>query len=120
MTSVLHISVTDAAKRGLVSLLREVAKHMFTAADGETYAVGRLLGVLLLVFGILAPSAVVVHMSWGKDLTMDEWVQFLNSMVLYIPALSGSTVGLITLTSTTEPRPPQEPKKEPIAIEEPA
>jgi len=116
--SMLRISVTDGIKRGFRGVLREVAKHMFTAADGETYAVGRLLGVILLVFGILAPSAVVVHMSWNRTITMDEWVQFINSMVLYIPALAGSTVGLITLTNPTEPKPPVESKA--VAAEEPA
>ncbi len=106
-----HVSRVSIAvrKSGLagrsMDLVRRVARHMFTAADGETYAVGRLLGVVLLVFGLIAPSAVAVyHASTHDKVPMDEWISFINAMVLYIPALSGSVVGLITLTSSTEPR----------------
>lgn len=122
-----HVSrVTIAARRSGIAdramdLVRHVAKHMFTAADGETYAVGRLLGVVLLLFGLAAPSAVAVyHAGTHKDVPMEEWVSFINAMVLYIPALSGSVVGLITLTNNTEPKPPVPTPPKTDAGEEPA
>jgi hypothetical protein len=75
-----------------------ILKHWLTSADGETYAVGRGLGLMLFGFGLAAPT--VGFIMWpDKDLP-----DFLTSMVAYIPALSGSVAMLIGLTNHTEPK----------------
>lgn len=96
------------ALRGLAA---HVSKHLFTSADGETYAIGRVLGVLLMFWGLGAPTAACVWMMIrGQITTVAEWVDFIGAMNLYVPALVASVVGLITLTNPTEPKPPQPSK----------
>lgn len=93
-------------------LLAHVAKHLFTAADGETYAIGRLLGVVVLLWGLGAPTCACLWMMIkGQITTVAEWIDFINAMNLYVPAIVGVVIALVTLTKNTEPEvPPQEPK----------
>ena len=94
------------------SLAAHVAKHLFTSADGETYAIGRVLGVLLLFWGLGAPSAGCVWMLYkGQITTAQDLIDFIAAMNLYVPALIASVIGLITLTNPTEPKPPEQPPK---------
>lgn len=94
----------DGLRSGMRDLLAHVAKHLFTAADGETYAIGRLLGVLLLIWGLAGPTGLAVYLLiWNEPRpSFDDWVAFINVMCLYLPALSASVVGLITLTIPAE------------------
>lgn len=96
----------------LRGLIAHVSKHLFTSADGETYAIGRVLGVLLLLWGLAAPSAGCIWMLVkGQITTAQDLIDFIGAMNLYLPALAASVVGLITLTNPTEPKPPQQPPK---------
>lgn len=88
--------------RQLVAL---ITKHVLTSADGETYAIGRVLGVLLMLWGLAAPTAACGWMMYrGQINTVAEWIDFIGAMNLYIPALVAGVVALVTLTSSTEPR----------------
>lgn len=100
----LRFTPPEALTGTVRSLLAHVAKHLFTAADGETYAIGRLLGVVLLFWGLAAPSGIAVYLLvWGDPKpTLDDWIGFVGSMNLYLPALAGSVVALITLTIPAE------------------
>ena len=87
------------------AMLETVAKHMFTAADGETYAIGRLLGVVLFAFGLLAPTAGVIYFLFAAPPTWAEFMALLDKAGVYLGLLVASVVGLITLTNPTEPKP---------------
>lgn len=87
-------------------MLSEIAKHLFTAADGETYAVGRFLGIVLLFFGLVAPSVGAIYICFIDPPTWEDLERFLGVVGPYLGLLSASVVGLITLTNQTEPKPP--------------
>lgn len=83
-------------------MIAGLAKQLFTAADGETYAIGRFLAIILMVWGLAAPTGVAVWLIVDKKPDLGEWVRFIDSMVLYLPALVAGVVGLITLTIPAE------------------
>lgn len=109
--SPLRFTAPAAVVGVLHGLAAHIAKHLFTAADGETYAIGRFLGVVLMFWGLLAPSAVAVYLLITQKPTLAEWIDFIAAMNLYIPAIVASVIGLITLTNPTEPKPPEQPPK---------
>ena len=88
-----------------MNLLSHVTKQLLTAADGETYAIGRVLGIMLMVSGLLAPTVMVLWLMYhGQMRTIEEVTEFIQTMNLYIPALTAGVVALVTLTSGTEPK----------------
>lgn len=84
--------------------LNRVIKSYLTSADGETYALGRGLGIILFIFGIVAPSGGFVIIAIQDGLTMEGLAQFLNSMVPYLPSLTAAVTLLIWGTNPTEPK----------------
>lgn len=100
----LRFTPPEALTGTIRSLLAHVAKHLFTAADGETYAIGRLLGVVLLGWGLFGPTALAIYLAgWGAPRpTFADWIAYLGAMNFYVPALVASVVGLITLTIPAE------------------
>jgi hypothetical protein len=104
MRSPLRFTPPEGLVAGVRSLLAHVAKHLFTDASGETYAIGRLLGVALIVWGLGAPTVVAVYyLVWGEPRPiLGDWIAFVDAMVLYLPSLTAAVVGLITLTIPAE------------------
>lgn len=81
--------------------MNQILKDWLTAADGETYAVGRGLGISLFLFGLLAPTAVAAHTLITKQQL--DLPELLTSLAAYLPALTGAVAILIRGTSGTEP-----------------
>lgn len=79
-------------------MIRRIFMDYMTAVDGETFAIGRGLGLILFGFGLAAPT---VGFIWWPEKDLPA---FLTAMVAYIPALCAGVVGLIGLTNHTEPR----------------
>lgn len=84
--------------------LNKVIKSYLTSADGETYAIGRGLGIILFVFGLAAPSGGFILIAIRDGLTMDGLAVFLNVMVPYLPALVAAVTLLVWGTNPTEPK----------------
>jgi len=80
----------------MMALLKRVISHLFTAADGETFAAGRVSAALFCVVGLAIPPAMLVY---GHEISLQE-------LALYVPALAGAITLLITGTNPTEPKPP--------------
>ncbi len=84
--------------------INKVIKSYLTAADGETYAIGRGLGIILFIFGLTAPSLGFLIIAVRDGLTMDGLAIFLNVMVPYLPSLVGAVTLLVWGTNPTEPK----------------
>lgn len=87
----------------MFSLIAKVIKDCLTTADGESYAIGRVLGVLLFGFGLGAPTAIAIYLMVTRNPGMADWVSFIGAMTGYIPMLIGAVSGLIWVTNRTEP-----------------
>ena len=87
----------------MLKILQRIAHDCLTSADGETYAVGRVLGIILFAFGLSAPTAVAVFMMATQKPGMADWVSFIGAMTGYIPMLMAAVSGLIWVTDKTEP-----------------
>lgn len=90
----------------IASTLETVAKHIFTASDGDTYAVGRVLGIVMLAFGLLAPTAGAIYLCFTDPPTWEDFDRLLQGMGFYLGLVAAAVVALITLTAPTEPKPP--------------
>lgn len=95
----------------MMARLRVLISHYLTSDDGETYAIGRGLGLLLFLFGLMAVVAVAVAgVVTGGWPTLIVWGSFLKDVGIFTGMLVGSVVALITLTNPTEPKAPQPAK----------
>lgn len=92
-------------------MIEKMIRHYLTAADGQTYAIGRGLGLVLFAFGLIAPSVGFALVAMKQGLTMATLVEFLSAMVPYLPALTGAVALLIWGTSSTEPREREAPQE---------
>jgi hypothetical protein len=80
-------------------------KQALTGADNQTVAIGRLVGfmiavVLLTGLPILAAATII-----RKDVPVDDWGTFFQTLALYVVPVSASIGGLIWGTNGTEPKP---------------
>lgn len=75
-------------------MIKEIVKHWFTASDGETYALGRALGVFV---GMTCAPLPYAMLAYGKDVSLAE-------LAVYVPAVAGAITLLITGTNPTEPK----------------
>jgi hypothetical protein len=93
-----------ASSNKIIDRATQVLKDYFTGPDGETYAVGRGLGVGLFLFGLFLPTVLAFYMLKTAHPSLADWCGFLAAMAAYLPALTGAVVILITLTNPTEPK----------------
>lgn len=87
----------------MLKTFKKMCHHYLTSADGETYAIGRMLGLILFFFGLGAPTAVAVYSMVTGHPGMADWVSFFGAMTGYIPMLMAAVSGLIWVTDKTEP-----------------
>ena len=80
-------------------------KQILTGPDNETYAIGRILGIIeFVVFLILLPLGSWAALSKG-------WVDgeslktLFGSLATYVPAVAVSVAAMIGLTQFAEPKP---------------
>ena len=84
-------------------MLNKLIQDYLTSVDGTTFAIGRGLGIVLFAFGLIAPSVGFGIIAYRDGLTMEGLSQFLNTMVPYLPALTGAVTLLVLGTHPTEP-----------------
>jgi hypothetical protein len=79
-------------------------RQLMSGADNQTPAIGRYLGAMLFVLFLWALPTVVVLALWLQKVEWDTWDKLFSALTLYVPAITASAVGLITLTHNTEPK----------------
>lgn len=88
-----------------VGLLTRVARDWFTDATGRGYSIGRGLGTFIILLFCCFPIGIAIFMGvqTGNKPSMADWVQLLNALALYVPAVSAAAAGLILGTAPTDP-----------------
>jgi len=80
-----------------------IINDILTGTDGKTVAVGRWMGVILLMVGIgviLAEPISVVY----KALSITDWGAMLSQWQVFLPILCATAGMLIAGTNFTEPK----------------
>ena len=81
---------------------KTLTKHLFTTADGVTYAYGRVLGfVSLFLFGLPIFIATVALLNSS---TQVDWGAFFAGASPYVAAGFVGVTGLVWGTDKTEPK----------------
>ena len=84
-------------------------RDVLTGANNETVAVGRLIGVVLLVLVVLTPVVELLTVAYDK-LEIDEWAKMLAQWQVFMPIMIATAGGIIAGTAFTEPKPRNEDK----------
>lgn len=79
-----------------ITPFKKLIKDVFTAPDGETWAIGRLSGVGTLLYGYSLPIVEVIK---GHALNFSE-------LAVYMPAVAGGATALYALTNKMDNQPP--------------
>jgi len=78
-------------------------KDLLTGSDNRTLAIGRFMGVVLLVMIVMVPVVEVGTVLY-KELEIHQWGEMLDQWQVFMPIMIGSAVGVIAGTAFTEPR----------------
>lgn len=79
-------------------------KDWLTGLDGETYALGRALGVLIILVGLITGCGVTVRIGFTHPpATAGEWGAFLAGLGTYTVTVAGAAWAMIRGTHATEP-----------------
>jgi hypothetical protein len=88
--------------------LLKLANDWLTGLDGETYAIGRGLGLLLFVVAVSIAVGVTVYAATTAKPSLSEWGAFLTGLGAYFVTVSGGVLAMISGTNMTEPKTPTE------------
>jgi hypothetical protein len=78
----------------------------FTGIDGETFAIGRGLGIILFAFGILTGAGVTIFVAVTKYPNAPEWGSYFAGLGAFVLAIAGAAWAMIRGTNMTEPSSP--------------
>jgi hypothetical protein len=92
-------------------LLQRALRDLLTAVDGETFAYGRVMGLLQHAAGMLLLVAVTVWIAATGRPTAPEWGAYLVSAGAYVAALAAASWALVSGTAHTEPKDSKEERK---------
>jgi hypothetical protein len=85
-------------------LLKRVLSDLLTAVDGETFAYGRIMGLVQHAAGLILLVAVTVWIAATGRPSAPEWGAYLVSAGAYIAALAAASWALVSGTAATEPK----------------
>jgi MFS family permease len=95
----------------MMSVIRTLLSHFLTGKDGETYAFGRVAGAGtgIVGLGVIIASAIQMFLDGANG---EMWEHWFTGSALWIAAVAGAVVSMVSLTAKTEPKPPEDPKPE--------
>lgn len=78
-----------------------ILKSLLTGPDGESYAPGRLMALVL--FTIVAWLIVfIAYRLADKAVDVNGWVTYLNALMIFVPAMCVAIIGLILGQAPTD------------------
>lgn len=86
--------------------LIKLANDWLTGLDGETYAIGRGLGLILFAVALGLAVGITVFAGWTSKPSLAEWGGFLAGLGTFLVTVSGGATALIFGTHSTEPKTP--------------
>ncbi|MDQ0462643.1 hypothetical protein QO010_000391 [Caulobacter ginsengisoli] len=92
----------------MTNYLKRVLHDLLTAVDGETFAYGRIMGLIQHAVGMLLLAGVTVWIAATGRPSAAEWGAYLVSAGAYIAALAAASWALVSGTASTEPKPSKE------------
>ena len=78
----------------------------FTGIDGETFAIGRGLGIIMFAFGLLTGTGVTIFVAVTKHPTAPEWGSYYAGLGAFVLSVAAAAWAMIRGTNMTEPSPP--------------
>jgi hypothetical protein len=87
-------------------ILKQLLRDLLTAVDGETFAYGRIMGLVQHALGMLLLTGLTVWIAATSRPGAAEWGAYLVSAGAYIAALAAASWALVSGTAGTEPKPP--------------
>lgn len=93
--------------------LTRVFHDYLTAADGETFAIGRGLAMAMFAAGLFLPYLVAIWAICTIHPSLPDWAIFLGAVGVYYGALATAVMLLISGTKATEPKAPDAPAPAP-------
>jgi len=85
-------------------------KDWLTALDGETYAIGRGLGVTLFLILFLMLAGVTIFVAVTRVPSAAEWGEYMTGVAFFVGSVGATAWALIRGTAATEPIPPEASK----------
>lgn len=76
----------------------KLVTDLFTGPDGETWAIGRVYSLPMLLGGLATPFVMIAH---GQAVD-------LAGLAMLFPATGAAVMALVTGTNATEPKAPKE------------
>jgi len=83
--------------------VKKWVKDVLTGSNNRTLAIGRVLGVVLLLGAIFTP-VIEVFTLLKKEVSLDQWGIMLAQWQVYLPILTATAGGIIAGTAFTEPK----------------
>ena len=84
----------------------KLVQDWLTGLDGETWALGRALGVLITLVCLALAIGVTVTVAITRQPTAPEWGAYLTGLGAFIVAVAGAAWAMIRGTNATEPAAP--------------
>jgi hypothetical protein len=84
--------------------LLKMANDWLTGLDGETYAIGRGLGLILFAVAIGLAVGVTVYAGITSKPSLSEWGAFLIGLGGYFVTVGGAVLAMVSGTHMTEPK----------------
>lgn len=78
-----------------------VLKSLLTGPDGESYAPGRIMALVL--FCIVSWLIIFIALRLAeKNVSINDWVTYLNALMIFVPAMCVAIIGLILGQAPTD------------------
>lgn len=78
-------------------------KQILTGANNETMAIGRFIGIALLVLVVITPVVELITII-KKVMEIHQWADLLDQWQVFMPIMIGTATGVIAGTAFTEPK----------------
>lgn len=86
-----------------MNIYQRLLHDFLTGLDGQTFAIGRGMGLVLFLVGVLLPVAIAIFAGITQHPSLPDWGVFLGACAAYWAGLAGAVWGLIRGTNSTEP-----------------
>lgn len=93
--------MSDANAPGRASFLT----LLMSGADNQTPAIGRYLGAILFLLLLVMLPTVLIGVLLLRKVDWATWKDLLAALPLYVGAIVGAVISLVSLTNHTEPKP---------------
>lgn len=85
----------------MLTTIGSIFKSFLTGPDGTSYAPGRLMALILFAVIVWLVIFVALRISDHAP-TVNDWVTYLNALMIFVPAMVVAIIGLILGQAPTD------------------